>query len=191
MRRLVLGDGIQSAQVDARGYIWTSYFDEGVFGNYGWNEPVGDCGLITWDASGDMTYRFDAPSGLDRIVDCYMLNVTSRTEAWLSYYTEFPLVHLRHGAVAGVWRGPLRGAAHLVVSRCQTRVMTDGGYNARDTWQVLSLTRDGNAAIEQTLRLTVGGVPVDGSEPICARGHKLFILKASIVYAVDLELLAR
>ncbi|MDT9722760.1 hypothetical protein QVE09_28095 [Paenibacillus sp. ClWae2A] len=46
IREFLLGDGIQSVQVTERGTIWTSYFDEGVFGNYGWADPIGSNGLL-------------------------------------------------------------------------------------------------------------------------------------------------
>ncbi|WP_176444820.1 hypothetical protein [Paenibacillus herberti] len=41
-REFLLGDGIQSVQVTDKGIIWTSYFDEGVFGNNGWDKPIGE-----------------------------------------------------------------------------------------------------------------------------------------------------
>src|SRR5262245_18658350 len=41
LREMLLGDGIQSVQVTANGVIWTAFFDEGIFGNYGWEHPVG------------------------------------------------------------------------------------------------------------------------------------------------------
>jgi hypothetical protein len=34
-RELLLGDGIATVQTTDSGLIWTSFFDEGVFGNYG------------------------------------------------------------------------------------------------------------------------------------------------------------
>jgi hypothetical protein len=45
-----LGDGIEHVLADGTGHIWVGYFDEGVFGNYGWGrpgspEPLGACGL--------------------------------------------------------------------------------------------------------------------------------------------------
>ena len=52
-REILLGDGIQNTQVSSNGLIWTSYFDEGVFGNFGWNTPVGSAGLVAWDSAGN------------------------------------------------------------------------------------------------------------------------------------------
>ena len=47
LSRFCLGDGIQDRVVKKDGTIITSYFDEGVFGNYGWDEPLGDCGPVS------------------------------------------------------------------------------------------------------------------------------------------------
>jgi hypothetical protein len=51
-RELLLGDGIQSVQTTLDGLIWTSFFDEGVFGNYGWRNPEGASGLVARKADG-------------------------------------------------------------------------------------------------------------------------------------------
>src|SRR5919204_7050215 len=93
-REVLLGDGIQSVQTTPGGIIWTSYFDEGVFGNYGWDNPVGASGLVAWDSAGNKLYEFQPGAGLDAICDCYALNVESEDDVWLYYYTEFPLVRL-------------------------------------------------------------------------------------------------
>lgn len=34
-----IGDGIAHLQTDAPGRIWAGYFDEGVYGNFGWGRP--------------------------------------------------------------------------------------------------------------------------------------------------------
>src|ERR1051325_8079456 len=57
-KELLLGDGICSVQVDPHEIIWTSYFDEGIFGNCGWRNPIGACGLVAWDTDGNKLYEF-------------------------------------------------------------------------------------------------------------------------------------
>ena len=49
IREFLLGDGIQNVYVTKGNKIWTSYFDEGVYGNYGWEVPIGRNGLRAWD----------------------------------------------------------------------------------------------------------------------------------------------
>ncbi|MBR2566560.1 MAG: hypothetical protein IKE29_18355 [Paenibacillus sp.] len=92
IREFLLGDGIQSVQVTERGTIWTSYFDEGIFGNYGWNEPIGANGLLAWDAYGHVIYK----NTVADIYDCYALNVVNEQEVWFYYYSDFRL-----GCVSG------------------------------------------------------------------------------------------
>ncbi|ANF96629.1 hypothetical protein [Paenibacillus bovis] len=89
----LLGDGIEYVQVTREGTIWTGYFDEGVFGNYGWNPPVGEAGLLAWDAQGNRLYTNTQAD----IMDCYALNVINDQEVWFYYYTDFMLGHITGG----------------------------------------------------------------------------------------------
>ena len=94
IREIWLGDGIQSVRVTANGVIWTSFFDEGIFGNLGGQQPVGSSGLVAWDLAGNPVYKFHPTDGLGSISDCYALNVESDVDTWLYYYVQFPLVHI-------------------------------------------------------------------------------------------------
>ncbi|MCG7407281.1 hypothetical protein MH117_07605 [Paenibacillus sp. ACRRX] len=87
VREFLLGDGIQSVQVTEKDTIWTSYFDEGVFGNYGWNNPIGAYGLLAWDEHGNKIYENHTAD----IADCYALNAVNEKEIWFYYYTDFSL----------------------------------------------------------------------------------------------------
>ena len=82
IREILLGDGIQNTQVTGNGVIWTSFFDEGVFGNFGWEEPVGASGLVAWDVEGKQIFEYEPTKDLDHICDCYALNVVSEIETW-------------------------------------------------------------------------------------------------------------
>ncbi|HEX4591230.1 MAG TPA: hypothetical protein VH120_14940, partial [Gemmataceae bacterium] len=135
-REILLGDGIQSVQATSKGVIWTSYFDEGVFGN-GWQSPIGASGLVAWDSAGNKLYEFQPRDGLDSICDCYALNVESEEDVWLYYYTEFPLVRLRRREIESVWEMPLRGSGAFAVSA--GHVLFRGGYEDPDTYQLFSL----------------------------------------------------
>ena len=57
LSKFCLGDGIQNCVVKSDGTIITGYFDEGVYGNYGWADlscshgyvpPIGEWGLNAW-----------------------------------------------------------------------------------------------------------------------------------------------
>ena len=69
--RFLVGDGIASVQTTSSGHIWTSYVDEGIFGNRGWGGrrrvtenddltvvPVGVDGLREWDSAGRALYHY-------------------------------------------------------------------------------------------------------------------------------------
>lgn len=95
----VLGDGIEHVLTTTAGDIWVGYFDEGIFGNYGWGlrgpRPVGSCGLIRFSSALQPAWHFP-PKGATSISDCYALNVTD-DEVWTCYYTGFPVVRIRDG----------------------------------------------------------------------------------------------
>ncbi len=47
----VLGDGIEHVLATSTGQVWVGYFDEGIYGNYGWGgadseEPAGAYGIV-------------------------------------------------------------------------------------------------------------------------------------------------
>lgn len=113
-REILLGDGISSLQTTPKGRIWTGYFDEGVYGNSGWDPPLGASGLVAWDAQGQKTFEFQ-PIAVPTIDDCNALNVASEDDVWLCYYSDFPLVHLRNDRIVAVWRMPLESCRAFAV----------------------------------------------------------------------------
>jgi hypothetical protein len=92
--RLLLGDGIAALGVDSQDRIWASYFDEGVFGNFGWNRPgppgPGAGGLVCFAADGEKLWAFNRPDNPDFIDDCEALNM-QRHELWAYHYSPFSL----------------------------------------------------------------------------------------------------
>jgi hypothetical protein len=117
LRSFHAGDGIEDAQATEEGRIWVSYFDEGVFGD----TALGQAGLGCLDSSGRVSFRFNelASTGtVPDVADCYALNVCSNREAWLYYYTDFPLVRLVDGQVANLWAGiSVKGSHAFAISQ--------------------------------------------------------------------------
>jgi hypothetical protein len=140
-RAFTLGDGIGQVQTTSDGSIWVGYFDEGVFGNYGWNDPIGSSGIVVFDATGEQTWRFEPRGDIPDISDCYALNVGNR-ETWTCYYTDFPLVRVADGAVTS-WSTPWAGLRALAVDK--RRVLAVGGYSVRDR-VLLAAIEEGPAA---------------------------------------------
>jgi len=132
-RDFLLGDGIQSMQTAVDGSIWVSYFDEGVYGNFGWGAggetpaPVGAAGLVRFDADGTRMWEFATPAGVGPIDDCYALNVAADA-AWAYYYSDFPLARVGAGDEVRAWSTPVAGACAVAVGGDHALLL--GGYSA-------------------------------------------------------------
>ncbi|POP44857.1 hypothetical protein CHU32_13265 [Superficieibacter electus] len=133
VRRFTLGDGIQDISVTEDGAIWVSYFDEGVFGNYGWEEPMGRPGLVKYDLCGNILWQQDEFD----ICDCYALNVENPQSVWFYYYMDFKLVHLS-GSDSVSYQIPVQGMQDFAL--CNPWIITDNGYNQHNKFTLWRLT---------------------------------------------------
>lgn len=147
----VLGDGIEHVAVSNSGDIWVGYFDEGVFGNYGWGgpgpKPIGSAGLVRFDRSLRPVWRLDDTD----MADCYALNIDGDT-AWAYYYTEFPVARIAGGDTT-IWDNPEGVAGAKAVAVAEDRVALYGGYGRNRKRLVLGRLGDGRFHVEQTGRL--------------------------------------
>ena len=151
------GDGIEHVQTDHAGNIWVGYFDEGVFGNFGWGdangaEPIGSAGLVRFDRNGKKAWEYQPPDGVDSICDCYALNVSSGA-VWACYYTEFPIIRIDADGRIDSWQTELSGIRHIAVNG--TSVLAFGGYgDTRGNSQLLRL-EPGHAVSVAAVRLNL------------------------------------
>ncbi|WP_346535516.1 hypothetical protein [Micromonospora sp. DPT] len=186
-----LGDGIEHVFTTTSGEVWVGYFDEGVYGNYGWGDanaapPMGTSGLVRFTPQLEPAWRF--PSHVNNewgaIDDCYALNVTDDA-VWTCYYTDFPVVQIRGDSVTG-WRNEVDGARALVVSG--TRVGLLGGYGPqRDRLVVGELAGQAMRVIgEYRLVLPKGG-PLPAHATAIGRGAVLHVVTANYWYQLSLE----
>ncbi|RZU76003.1 hypothetical protein EV384_4598 [Micromonospora kangleipakensis] len=189
--RATLGDGIEHVFTTTSGEVWVGYFDEGVYGNYGWGDrdappPIGNMGLIRFSPELQPAWRF--PSHVDNtfgaISDCYALNVTDDA-VWTCYYTDFPIVRVQGGEVTG-WRNPIDGARALAVSH--TRIGLLGGYGPdQDRFVVGELDGDAlRVAGEYRLVLPDGG-PLPARVTAVGRGPVLHLVTDEHWYQLHLE----
>lgn len=187
VRAFLLGDGIQHVQATADGRIWTSYFDEGIFGNFGWSDPIGKHGLALWTESGAQLYAYTPSDDLDWIADCYALNVVSDDEAWCYYYTQFPLVRICRQRVEAFWHCPLQGASGFAV--WQNQVLFRGGYAHRDLYHWFELAEHGRMALRSVYRFVdKTGQPLR-ADMFASRGHTMFLVQGKRCYHVDVRAL--
>lgn len=186
VREILLGDGIQSVQATSRGTIWTSYFDEGIFGNYGWQSPVGASGLVAWDSAGSKMYEFEPRNGLDSICDCYALNVESDEDVWLYYYTEFPLVRLRDRKIESVWKMPLDGSGAFAVSA--GHALFRGGYKDAETYQLFSLGPGGTPELLAKIELRDKNGEKLVAGRVVGRGNVIHLVSDGFLYRFDVQM---
>jgi hypothetical protein len=184
-REILLGDGIKDTQATASGVIWTSFFDEGVFGNYGWQNPVGASGLVAWDGNGKKLYEFQRTDGLDAICDCYAMNVEAEHRIWIYYYTEFPLVLLDSRSIQSIWKMPHGGSDAFAISG--NHALFRGGYKNRDLYQLFSLERDGTVALLAKIELRNENGERLIAERVVGRGDAIRFVSGQKMYQLDVQ----
>lgn len=123
IREMCLGDGIEDCITTSDGKIITSYFDEGVFGNFGWDKPIGSSGLIIWDCNGNIVWE----NTKYPIYDCYAMNTDSNGRLWFYYYDNFDLVctDLNNDTIINP---EIEGFNSFAVSESQRNIIFGGGY---------------------------------------------------------------
>ncbi len=149
LARFTLGDGIQDLRVTRNGTIWASYFDEGVFGNYGWGQPgrspIGAPGLVAFSETGEIRFSYDPEAAhTDAVCDAYAVNVAGDADVWLYFYTEFPIVRILEGGYH-TWKLGVAGARALAVR--ESRVLLFGDYKRRSLSRLIELGKDGAAKV--------------------------------------------
>jgi hypothetical protein len=178
LRSFPAGDGIQDVQTDESGQIWISYFDEGVFGD----TSLGRNGLVCLDDSGKLLFDFQRiPHECVRsMADCYALNVCSAHEAWLCYYTDFPLVKLADFGLANVWlRQPISGSPAFAV--LDDSVLFAGGYRKRDSLFLVNL---GSLRSKEMLPVDPAGTRIRKFSAF-ARRSVMFLATNEALFRID------
>jgi hypothetical protein len=180
-RSFPAGDGIEDVQITEEGRIWVSYFDEGVFGD----TALGQAGLTCLDRSGKVRFQFNelASAGtVPDIADCYALNVCSDREVWLCYYTDFPIVQLAEGRIAGIWAGVgVRGAHALAVSG--RNVLLAGSYDKPNRLFLVDLD---TSAVQERILVDAEGKEIKAFTAF-GRGSRLWLQANRVLFVVELS----
>ena len=177
---LLLGDGLETIQATGHGELWAAYLDEGIFGNYGWENPVGAAGLVGWSEKGERLYSYEAHGPVDTISDCYALNVATADDVWFCYYPEFPLVHLHQKRLASTWKVPVAGSHAFAVAA--GHALFAGGYEDRNTLRLIRLGTGGKAAQVSQFELLGDGGAIVSLERTIGRSGSLYVLSEGILY---------
>jgi len=196
-REFLLGDGIRDVQATTDGRIWVSYLDEGIFGNFGWREPVGKPGLILWDRFGSRIFAYSPPPGFGlyrKMSSCYALNVVSGVETWC-YYIDmapsgtFPLISLQDADIASHWESPVHGARGIAI--WQNYVLFAGAFRKRDEFSLYELFDAGRIKRRMTFKaMNEDGAALDANR-VAARGSAIFLTHANCAYRIDIRELIR
>jgi hypothetical protein len=188
----VLGDGIGHVLATRDGQVWVGYFDEGIYGNYGWgradtDEPVGAYGIVRFSPGLEPAWhypRYTEVGPWDAVSDCYALNVDDEC-VWACYYSDFPVVRIRDGAVTG-WHNDIKGASALAVAG--SRVALFGGYGPNhDRLALAGLGADRARPAGEYRVVLPGGEPLPAGTQVIGRGSRLHFLTGTSWYQLGMD----
>jgi hypothetical protein len=118
LRAGVLGDGVGDVATTEAGAIWIGYFDEGIYGNFGWgtrrggSEPIGRSGLARFATDFERVWEFPRNRQLS-ISDTPWLTLDGET-VWSTFYTDYPVARVEDDAVRTWSDAAGRGGGLLV-----------------------------------------------------------------------------
>jgi hypothetical protein len=130
--------------------------------------PVGACGLARFSPGlqRDWQYPSHADQSWGAISDCYALNVTD-TDVWACYYTDWPVVRIRDGAVTS-WPSTVAGTRALAMY--DDRVALYGGYGPdQDRLATGQLTANGVQVTGKYRVVLPGGQPIPARTQVIGR----------------------
>lgn len=184
VRTGLFGDGVGHVATTPTGHTWVGYFDEGVYGNFGWGGPgpvpVGAPGLLRFDRDLERAWAFPEDGEFDAIDDCYALNVAGET-AWACYYSDFPVVRVDGDRLSG-WTNEVEGARAVITDG--TRCALVGGYGSEhDLVRIGELTDDGRFEVRHRKRLALPDPPWT----MQGRGDVLHVIAGTTHYRLDLD----
>jgi hypothetical protein len=189
-RKFLLGDGIEHVQTDGEGHIWVAYFDEGVFGNFGWQNagsPLGADGLSCFTSAGLKIWDYKPPEGFDSIADCYALNVC-RTGVWAYYYTDFPIALIDSDRRIRCWRTKSSGGRTFAVSK--NKVLLYGGYEGRRTACDLLGLDDDDASLLSAVSLVLPREIDPFKDRVIGKGSGLNVFLGDDWYVFSIDALS-
>lgn len=135
-----LDDAIESVNVTSDGFVWVSYFDEGVFSD----GKIARFGLVKSDLKGNIHWTAEQ----FEICDCYAVNTVNSDSCWFYYYDDFDLVHINNDKVS-IYHPDIEGAGSFAV--LGNYVLMQNGYDYRQEF-ILFEIRGNKLLKQQTFR---------------------------------------
>ena len=150
---ICMGDGIEDCIALEDGRIITSYFDEGIFESPAGDRP-GASGLAVWNQQGKVLWK----NTRYPIWDCYAINIDEQNNLWFYYYGEFNLVKTDFESDC-IFQPGLRGSGAFLITKSQSGILMEGGYEERDSWKFIQLLGHTVGAASDVI-FTFNGNPV-------------------------------
>lgn len=176
LREFCLGDGISQTITTPDEKIITGYFDEGVFGNFGWNEPIGSCGLIAWDKNGNQVWR-NNKYGID---DVYAMDYF-KDNLYFYFYYDFYFVKTDF-TNDKVFKIGEKGFNSFTISDDESKIIVDGGYDNHSSFYVYEFG-EGTGTNKQKVTFEINGNKVENVYPVFLGNSKLIFEKDGQLYA--------
>ena len=114
------------------------------------------------------------------ISDCYAINVMNDEEVWLSYYSDFPLVRMKHFELQNIWTDFARISQSFVV-RDKTVIYK----KAYERNQLLRCSLDNPAQHEPVEAVDENGQTISGNWEVAARGPDFCLMAEGAIYMMS------
>lgn len=175
-KSVCFGDGIENVGIDGKDRIWISYFDEGVFGNFGWSHPgptgLGAGGINCFDRTGELLWQHNREDATEHVDDCYAMNV-SPLGVWFYFYTAFKVARVKEDFSVEYFDTPISGS-HSFVTDGHRFVFSSQYREPATTLHATNLYK-GKLVHRRKLSLSLpAGINADQIK-MTARGDKLHV----------------
>ncbi len=182
IREATLGDGIEDIKVTLSGEVWVGYFDEGIYGNYGWGrpgspEPIGASGIVQFNAHLEPAWHCPYPVGvgpesLNLIRDAVwardgsILRISERQAVWWTTTTDHARTLIAEG----------------------TTVALVSGYRDQMDRVLIGQVGSGDFTIDSKYRINFpDDRPLTAEARVIGRGPELHVVTATDWYRLDLD----
>ena len=180
LNEATLGDGINHMLTDANGNVWVGFFDEGVYGDVGWEgeghefSPIGGPGLLRFDDSLTLSWSYSGESSGYYIDDCYALNVTD-SEAITCFYSDFVIAKVGREPTK-YWKNEVAGASALLVSDRLCALV--GGYAGDGTRLAIGHFESNRFVVDREERLDTRALDKPAEQAwVVGRGPELHLFQ--------------
>ncbi|QTD39490.1 hypothetical protein [Sporosarcina sp. Te-1] len=182
IRSFCLGDGIERVYVTKDQEIWTGYFDEGVYGNYGWEVPIGSSGLVGWDAFGRKIDSLEEEQEY-HIFECLGLNGAPDGGIWFYFSIESKIGVRKDGKTS--YYSPEDNMFRTFAMNGETVTV----HRGQETRTLSEMRREGDQykTIRDILLMKPNGVPLI-SQMVNTRENTLLFLDGNELYLYEMKL---